>query len=97
MTKSGLSALAVFALVLAMGPAQAAERTVALNVANVTCELCGPIVKRTLARVAGVRTVTLTESGERAVATVTFDDAKTDVDALVQATTNAGYPAKLAQ
>jgi len=31
-------------------------------------------------------------SYERKDATVTYDDAKTNVDALIKATTNAGYP-----
>ena len=61
-------------------------------------ELCVPIVKKTLARVAGVKTVQVAEANTNtgAVATVTFDDAVTTVPALVAATTNAGYPSRLA-
>jgi len=91
------STLAVVFL-LATGFAQAAEQTVTLNVANATCALCGPIVKGTLERVAGVSAVTVAEADEfsGAVATVRFDDSLTTVEALIAATTNAGYPAELA-
>jgi mercuric ion binding protein len=93
-----LSALAL-TLVLAAGPALAAERTVILKVANATCALCGPIVKGTLERVAGVRAVTVDDAPDLsgAVATVRFDDKLTDVAALISATTNAGYPSELAK
>jgi mercuric ion binding protein len=52
-------------------------RRVVLNVDNATWELCAPIVKRTLSRVSGVKTVQVKEAGAMsgAIATVTFDDA----------------------
>ena len=78
----------------AMG-ATAAERTVTLKIENMTCDLCAPTVKKSLARVAGVIRVDV--SAEKETATVTFDDAKTDAAALTAATKNAGYPARLAQ
>jgi mercuric ion binding protein len=91
--------IAAATLVLALSPfgARAAERTVALSVDNATCALCAPIVKRTLSRVEGVKAVQVTEAtaDSNAVATVTFDDATAKVDALIAATTNAGYPAHL--
>jgi mercuric ion binding protein len=84
------------ALVLAFfaGSAEAAEKTVALNVDKADCALCAPIVKMTLQRVPGVKTVSVAEATatSAAVATVTFDDTATNVQALVTATTNAGYP-----
>jgi|SRR6516162_10641837 mercuric ion binding protein len=74
--------------------AQAAERTVVLNVTNASCELCAPIVKASLARVAGVKTVEVKQRDRTAdaVATVTFDDAVVGLPALIAATTNAGFP-----
>jgi mercuric ion binding protein len=86
------------ALLLGSWTAEAAEKTVSLDVDNATCALCAPIVKRTLARVAGVKSVQVAEANANtgAVATVTFDDAVTTVPALVAATTNAGYPSHLA-
>lgn len=77
--------------------ATAAERTVTLNVANASCELCGPIVKRALSRVPGVLDVQVTEKDEAAIAKVRFDDTRADTAALIAATTNAGYPSRLEQ
>jgi mercuric ion binding protein len=90
-------AVAAAALAIALSPlaARAAEKTVVLNVDNATCELCPPIVKKTLSRVSGVKTVAMggATAEASAVATVTFDDAKTNVAQLIAASTNAGYPA----
>lgn len=72
----------------------AAERTVTLAVENMTCASCPYIVKQSLTAIPGV--VTVAVSFEEKSATVTFDDTKTNADALIGATTNAGYPAKLA-
>ncbi len=87
------------ALLMALSPlaAQAAEKTVVLDVENATCELCAPIVKKTLSRVSGVTSVHVAEAraNANAVATVTYDDATADVAKLIAATTNAGYPAHL--
>jgi mercuric ion binding protein len=87
----------VLAIALSPLAAQAAERTVVLNVDNATCELCAPIVKKTLSRVQGVTAVQVKEANANsgAVATVTFDDATADVPKLIAAATNAGYPARL--
>ena len=88
--------LAATALIAMLSPfaAQAAERTVVLNVDNATCELCAPIVKKTLSRVSGVKAVVEANGTSGAVATVTFDDAVTNVATLIAASTNAGYPAR---
>ena len=85
------------ALMLSPWTARAAERTVLLNVDNATCELCGPIVKKTLARVWGVKTVQIAEAKAEtgAVATVMFDDGVTNITTLINAVTNAGYPARV--
>ena len=93
-----LAVAATLALALSAGIAHAAPQTVVLNVDNATCTLCGPIVKRTLERVSGVKAVDLKEADAMsgAVATVQFDDAVTNIDALIAATTNAGYPSHLA-
>lgn len=88
-----LTLLAVAAALLAPVPALAAARTVTLAVDNMTCVTCGPVVKKSLASVAGVERVDL--SVDKATATVTFDDAKTNAEALVAATTNAGYPSRV--
>lgn len=92
-----LSIAALIATVLSANMAEAAERTVTLNVANATCELCGPIVKRALNRVPGVLDVQITEKEEFALAKVRFDDSRANTAALIAATTNAGYPSQVEQ
>ncbi len=81
---------AILVSALFAGSALAAERTVTLKVENMTCDLCAPTVKKSLARIKGVIRVEV--SAEKATATVTFDDASTDTAALTTATKNAGYP-----
>lgn len=70
-------------------------KTVTLEVDNMYCASCPFIVERSLERVPGVREVTI--SFEEKEAVVTFDPAVSDVTALISATTEAGYPARLAQ
>ncbi len=96
MIRLSLTAVAV-AIALSPFAAFAGEKTVILNVDNASCELCAPIVKKSLSRVEGVKSVQITEvnADSGAVATVTFDDATADVPKLIAAATNAGYPARL--
>jgi mercuric ion binding protein len=84
-------AAALLAAGAAASPAAiAAEKTVTLAVQNMTCALCPRTVKASLEAVPGVSKVVV--SGENKTAAVTYDDSKAGVDALVKATTNAGYP-----
>lgn len=87
-----VAALTASTLLLA-GGSMAAPRTVALQVENVSCVTCAPIVKKVLSRASGVSQVAVVERGGTATATVTFDDEKTTADALAQAVSNAGFPA----
>lgn len=81
-------------LLLAAGSALAAERTIVLDVENVGCITCAPIVKAAIGNVAGVSSVTVVEEElGSAVATVTYDDELVAPEALAQASTDAGYPA----
>ena len=77
--------------------AQAAETTAVLDVHHAGCVLCGPIIKSTLEYVKGVKAVRVVQpSGDANVrATVSYDDAVTNVAALIIATINAGYPASI--
>lgn len=52
-------------------------------------------VRKALQRVAGVSAVKATLEPPQAI--VTFDDARTTLDALTKATANAGYPSSLAR
>ena len=84
------------ALLLAAGMssiAMATVQTVTLNVPGMTCSSCPITVKKALTKVDGVQQVKA--SFEKREAVVTFDDAKTSVEKLSLATTNAGYPATL--
>ena len=65
-------------------------QTVVLDVQNMTCELCPITVKKALDKVPGVA-ATKIDLATR-TASVKFDPARTNVAALVKATTNAGYP-----
>jgi mercuric ion binding protein len=71
-------------------PALAAERAVTLAVTGMTCATCPLTVRLALTRVAGVRKAEVDYDKRQAV--VLFDDAQTDVAALIRATTEAGYP-----
>lgn len=73
------------------GMAAAQERVVTLSVPDMTCSACAVNVKRALSRVEGVKTIVLDPATLQAV--VTFDDAKTNTDALLDVTGMAGYSA----
>lgn len=90
--------LRVFTLTCSMAVAPfavAGDRTIYFTVDNMTCVTCPYIVKTSMASVPGVINVAV--SFETKTATVTFDDSKTDPGAIAAASTNAGYPAHLAQ
>ena len=70
-------------------PVWAATKTVRLSVPGMTCAACPITVKKALSKVQGVEKVEV--SFEKREAVVTFDDAKTNVEALTSATENAGY------
>lgn len=65
--------------------------TTTLVVKNMTCGLCPITVKKALMGVHGVSSAD-TELKSR-TATIQYDPSLTNPEALIQATTNAGYPA----
>lgn len=78
---------------LACAPVWAAPQTVTLSVPGMTCAACPITVKQALSKVDGV---TKTEVRfERREAVVTFDDQKTNVQSLTEATRSAGYPSTI--
>jgi len=79
-----------FALGVLAAPAFAGETTVTLAVRNWYCAACPHVVKESLAAVPGVTNVAVSDKTKTAV--VTFDDTKADMQALIKATTEAGYP-----
>ncbi len=80
---------------LISGGALAAESTVRLKVDNMYCATCPIAVRQSLKAVPGVGDVKVSMADKDAV--VVFDDVKTTTAALVQATTNAGFPSRLAE
>lgn len=90
MKKHTLLGLA-FALIAA--PAFAALQTVTLAVPDMNCAVCPITVKKALLQVKGVKAVQV--DFDHRSAAVKFDDAKTNIAALTQATTEAGYPSSV--
>ncbi len=89
-----IKSCALVAALLVTSAVLAAGKTITLNVDNMSCASCAPIVKKSLERVSGVSKVAV--SRQLDTATVTYDDTKANVEALIAATTNAGYPSRLA-
>jgi periplasmic mercuric ion binding protein len=83
---------AVIAALALVVPAWASPQTATLNVPGMTCPVCPITVKKALEKVPGVTKVDV--RFEKKQVLVTFDDAKTNTDALVKATTNAGFPSQ---
>ncbi len=73
-----------------MQPLFATERSVTLDVQNMTCAACPITVKKSLANIEGVSQVTISYADK--TAEVSYNDALTTPDTLTDATTNAGYP-----
>jgi periplasmic mercuric ion binding protein len=92
MKKLKTSIAAVVALIALTASAWASQKTVTLNVSGMTCGACPITVKKALQKVPGVSQIDVLYEKKQVV--VTFDDSKTNTDALVKATTNAGYPSQ---
>ena len=90
MNKLLLNSVALALCLAGSSTAFADEKTVTLAVQNMYCAACPHTVKASLEAVPGVAKVAVSYKDK--TATVTFDDAKTGLDALTTATTNAGYP-----
>jgi mercuric ion binding protein len=85
-----LIAAAVFGL---SAHSLAATQSTTLSVPSMNCASCPITVKLAIGKVDGVRNVR-TNLAQRQT-TVTFDDTKTTVEAIMQATKDAGYPSKV--
>ena len=73
----------------AAGTPGGAARREEFPVEGMTCAACPITVKKALSKVEGVNQVDV--SFDKREAVVTFDDAKTTIQKLTEATTNAGY------
>ena len=69
-------------------------QTITLKLQNMTCALCPITIKKALQEVEGVQQVIV--DFDTKTAAITFDSNITDSDALIKATTNAGYPSAIA-
>ena len=86
--------LAFVAPLLALAPAaSAADQTIMLEVDNMSCATCPVIVRGALKGVSGVKAADVSLPHRTAV--VTFDDDAADIAALIEATTNAGFPSRM--
>ena len=83
---------AAFALTLLTTPMWAAIHTTTLKVPGMTCPTCPITVKKALQKVSGVSKIDVNYPRKEVI--VTFDDAKTTEQALIKATTDAGYPSQ---
>jgi periplasmic mercuric ion binding protein len=68
----------------------AESKTVILDLPTMNCSMCPITVKKALKNVKGVTHADVSYEGKQAV--VSIDDELTSPDALIDATTNAGYP-----
>jgi mercuric ion binding protein len=87
---------ALTAIVLAAGFSSsvwAAPQTVTLSVPGMTCSACPITVKHALNKVEGASEAQVSYATKQA--TVTFDDTLIDVQTLIKATSDAGYPSEL--
>ena len=71
------------------GSAIAAEQTVNLSVGNMYCEVCSLLLDKKLSEVPGGSAVAVSYDEKTAV--VTFDDERTNVEALASVCTELGY------
>ena len=75
------------------GLLSAAEQSVVLSIPGMNCPVCPITIKKSLLKVAGVKTANVNFNSK--LAEVTFDNEVTDINQLKQATANVGYPAQL--
>ncbi|QDL36440.1 mercury resistance system periplasmic binding protein MerP [Rhodoferax sediminis] len=80
-------------LVAVVAPVWAAMQSVTLSVPGMTCAACPITVKHALSKVQGVTKTDV--NFEKREAVVTFDDVRTSVQKLTNATEDAGYPSSV--
>lgn len=76
-------------------PVAAEEQAVTLAVDKMFCAMCPITVTKAMEKVDGVSSVKV--DYETRTAVVIFEDTETDWQTVALASTNAGYPARLAQ
>ena len=72
-------------------PTVNSTQSIVLDMQNMTCPLCKFTIRKSLLGVEGVQNVDV--DSDKKTANITFNGQKTNVEALIKATTHAGYPA----
>lgn len=88
------SVVAIAMFVAAIG-AHAENIVVELHLPTMNCAMCPITVKKALEKVDGVLSADVSYKTKRAV--IRFENRKTTVQELIQATTDAGYPSTLVE
>jgi mercuric transport protein len=70
----------------------AAPKEVVLDVENLTCAACSITIGRALDKVPGIQSKQV--DAKAATVTVVFDSGSTSVETVIQAVSDAGFPAK---
>ena len=84
----------LIAVLLASPAALAGDpQTVVLDMQKMTCSLCSITIQKALQKVPGVAGAKV--DYDKKTATMKFDSEKANLAALVRATTDAGFPAKI--
>jgi mercuric ion binding protein len=91
--KTLLGVLAILGIVIGTGAASAKEQVITLAVENMTCSICPVTIRKALEMQEGVSEAKVSLKPPHAV--VTFDDEHTDVQTLIETTTNTGFPSSL--
>lgn len=78
------------AMLAAASSAALAAQTVTLSVPDMSCSTCPIQVKQALSKVPGVSAASA--SLEKKEAVVTYDESKTNAEALMKATADIGFP-----
>ncbi len=90
--KALINAFLVALLAVASGAALAMQ-TVTLSVPDMSCSTCPIQVRQALSKVRGVSKASASLETKEAV--VTYDESKTNVEALMKATADIGFPSTL--
>jgi periplasmic mercuric ion binding protein len=93
MTLKAFSNAVLAAILAAASTAALAMQTVTLAVPDMSCSTCPIQVKKALSKVPGVSQATA--SLEKKEAVVTYDEGKTNVETLMKATADIGFPSTL--
>lgn len=88
--RTPLAYLLALSLWLPLAALAGTPRIAVLDVQNMTCSLCPITVKKSLQQVPGVAAAGV--DFQHKTATVKYDADKVTTDALVKATSDAGYP-----